>query len=314
MKIIITGSNGLLGQKISSLLAQETDYTVLQTSIERQNFNPLRGFDYAQLDITKKSDVKSLVHSFKPDVILNTAGFTNVDDAENLREQAWRLNVDGTKNLIIASRSNSSKIIHISSDYVFNGKSGPYSETDVPEPVNYYGKTKLAAENALLVSRINCAIIRTTQVYGIGAYVKPNFALWIISSLQKNQVIKVVDDQFGNPTFSDDVAYSVLKVIRGNRTGLFHIAGSETINRYKFAVEIAQIFELNKKLIKPVKTADLSQTAFRPMKAGLTTFRANSEMGIKFLNPEEGLQVLKRQIELEGQYNIIKKFEDSKNA
>jgi dTDP-4-dehydrorhamnose reductase len=309
-RILITGSNGLLGQKIASILASETDFDVLLTSIERQNQLANLKFNYSQLDITQKSDVKSLIHNYKPDFIVNTAALTNVDECENDREYAWRLNVDAVKNLIIAARIIDSKIIHFSTDYVFNGKSGPYFEDSPPNPINYYGRTKLASENALKISGVNNCIIRTMILYGFGKQVKSNFVLWIINQLQNNQVIKIVEDQFGNPTLIDDLAIYVLKIIETNKSGLYHICGSENLNRYKFALKIAQVFKLNENLIKPVKTEDLGQTAPRPLKSGLNCFKATSEIGIKLLNVEHGLFVLKRQLELENfkVFNNIKGF------
>ncbi len=145
MRVIITGSNGLLGQKVASLLAHETDYEVLLTSIERENFQKEIRFDYYQLDVTDRSDVKGIIKSFCPDVIINCAAFTNVDECENQREFAWRLNVDAVKNLIIGSRITGSKIVHMSTDYIFDGKNGPYTESEVPNPISYYGRTKLFA-------------------------------------------------------------------------------------------------------------------------------------------------------------------------
>jgi dTDP-4-dehydrorhamnose reductase len=303
MRILITGSNGLLGQKIAALLAHETNYEVLLTSIEHENFQKEIRFDYHQLDLTNRSDVKSIIRSYRPEFILNAAAFTNVDECENQREYAWRLNVDAVKNLIIGARVIDSKIIHLSTDYVFDGKNGPYREEDIPSPISYYGRTKLASENALATSGVNFCLIRSMILYGMGKLIRPNFVLWMINNLQRNQSIKIVDDQFGNPTLVDDLAYGILKIISGNRSGIYNMCGSETLSRYDFAKKVAEVFELNPILIKPVTTADLSQSAPRPLKSGLICFKAESEMGIKFLNTEQGLNVLRRQIELDGFLN-----------
>ena len=303
MKILITGSNGLLGQKIAALLAHETDFEVLLTSIEKENFQKEIRFDYHQLDLTIKSDVKGLIRSYRPDVIINSAAFTNVDECENQREYAWRLNVDAVKNLIFGARVTDSRIIHLSTDYIFDGKNGPYSEQDTPNPVSYYGRTKLASENALQESGIKFCIIRSMVLYGSGKLIRPNFVLWMVKNLQGNQSIKVVDDQIGNPTLVDDLAYGIIKIVRGKRTGIYNMSGSELISRYEFAKKVAKVFELNPILIKPVSTADLGQPAQRPLKSGLICFKAESEMSIKFLNADEGLHVLRRQIELDGFLN-----------
>jgi len=303
MKILVIGSNGLLGQKVSTLLANETNFDVLLSSIEYENFLKDIRFNYNQLDVTIRSDVKSIIKCFKPDVIINTAAFTNVDECENQREYAWRLNVDAVKHLIIGARLTGSKIIHISTDYIFDGKNGPYTEQDMPNPISYYGRTKLASENALKASGIDYCIIRTMILYGLGKRVRPNFVLWVIKNLQNNIPIKVVTDQIGNPTLVDDLAYAILKIIKGNRSGIYNICGADRISRYDFAKKIASIFKLNQLLIKPVLTSDFAQIAPRPLNSGLTCFKATSEMGIKFLGVEQGLYVLKKQIEIEGFIN-----------
>jgi len=299
-RILITGCHGLLGQKLVSLFSSETDYHMLITDVSNSTFlNPLRTkrCDYTQLDITAKSDVKSLVSNYKPDVIINAAAFTNVDECETERERAWRINVDGVKHLIIAARKIDAKIVHISSDYVFDGKNGLYREEDRPNPVSYYGKTKLASENALKMSGIRYAIVRSMILYGIGKNVRQNFALWVINELSNHRPIRVVDDQIGNPTLVDDLAYGILKIVDLNREGIYHIAGSETISRYRFALKIAKVFGLNARLIKPIKTVDLSQPAPRPLQSSFIILKAETDLGIKPSNVEQGLLIMKRQLE-----------------
>jgi dTDP-4-dehydrorhamnose reductase len=303
MKVLITGSNGLVGQKISSLLVAETDYEVLMVSIEKENYQPDLKFVYQQLDLTNRKETKDVILSFKPDIIINTAAFTNVDECENQREYAWRLNVDVVKNLIICAKVFGTKIIHFSSDYVFDGKNGPYSEDSTPNPISYYGKTKLASENALRESGIKYCVIRTMVLYGYAKIVRANFVLWIVKNLSNNQSINVVTDQIGNPTFVDDIGYGAIKIIQGNRTGIYNMCGSQLMSRYDFAKKVAEAFDLNANLIKPVSSDYINQSANRPLKSGLICFKAESEMGIKFLNPTQGLNVLKKQIELEGFLN-----------
>jgi dTDP-4-dehydrorhamnose reductase len=303
MKIIITGSNGLVGQKISSLLALETDYEVLMVSIEKENYQTGLRFTYQQLDLANRKETKEIILSFKPNVIINTVAFTNVDECENQREYAWRLNVDVVKNLIICAKVYDIKIIHFSSDYIFDGKNGPYSEDSIPNPISYYGKTKLASENALRESGIKYCIIRTMVLYGYAKIVRENFVLWIIKSLNNNQSINVVTDQTGNPTLVDDIGYGIIKIIKGNRTGIYNMCGSQLMSRYDFAKKVAEVFSLNTNLIKPVSSDYINQSANRPLKSGLICFKTENEMGIKFLNPTQGLNVLKKQIELEGFLN-----------
>ncbi len=295
-RILICGSNGLLGQRLSVLLSGNTAHEVLNTSQERSFVYDHRLYDYTQLDITQKGDVKSLVSSFQPSVIINAAAATNVDWCETHREEAWSINVVGVENLVEASRKVNAKLIHVSTDYVFDGKSGPYAEDAKPNPISYYGKSKLASENAARMGGISHAIVRTIVLYGTGIQVKNNFVLWVVRSLRAGERIRVVDDQISNPTHVSDLAYGILRVFELDRTGLYHICGRESLSRYDFAVKTAQVFGLDYSLIDRIKTFELAQPAPRPMVTGFVTLKAETELGIKPMNIDEGLRLLKSEL------------------
>jgi len=296
-RILICGSNGLLGQRLSLMVSTQTEYEVLNTSHHRSFVFDHRLFDYTQLDITRKGDIKSLVSSFQPDVIFNAAGATDVDWCETNREQAWNVNVVGVENLIEAARRVNARMIHVSTDHVFDGRQGPYSEDDKPNPVNYYGKTKLAGENALRKSGVAHAIIRTTVVYGSGIGIKHTFPLWIIRTLNERQYVKCADDQISNPTYVSDLALGMIRAAERMKEGLFHVCGSERIDRFKFAVKIAEQFGLDRSLVKQVASRDLHQTAPRPLLSGFITLKAETELGLKPLSVDQGLQSMKRELE-----------------
>jgi len=296
-KILVTGANGLLGQKVTELFRHETAHELLLTDLQENASDP-KGFDYFPMDITKKEDVKESVKKFLPDIIINTAAFTNVDGCETERELSWRVNVDAVKNFIIASRFSSAKIIHISTDYIFDGKTGNYSETSKPNPLSFYGKSKLASENALVSSGIDFAIVRTMIIYGTGKNLRPNFALWLIDMLSKNQPVRIVDDQFGMPTISDDLAWGLVKIVDLDKSGIYNICGSEYISRHEFAVRLAMIFGYSENLIMPIKTSDLCQAAARPMNSSFILLKAETDLGIKPLNVTDGLYLLKTQLAL----------------
>jgi dTDP-4-dehydrorhamnose reductase len=190
-------------------------------------------------------------------------------------------------------------LIHVSTDYVFDGKSGPYSEDDQPNPLSYYGKAKLAGENAVRTGGIRYAIVRTIVVYGTGINVKNNFALWVIGSLQDGKKIRCVDDQISNPTHVNDLAHAIMKIFETDRCGLYHVCGREKVSRYEFAIRAAEVFELDSSLVECIKTADLEQRAPRPMVTGFVTLKAETELGLKPMNIREGLRTLKS--ELHGQ-------------
>ncbi|MDI6803596.1 MAG: dTDP-4-dehydrorhamnose reductase [Bacteroidota bacterium] len=307
-RILIVGSNGLLGQKLTTLFSKSKQYDIINASVEGNFFLEEKDFPYHQLDITKRSAVLKLVDFFQPEVIINTAAVTNVDLCETDRALAWKVNVSGVENLVYGAKMVGAKVIHFSSDYVFDGKNGPYSESDTPNPISYYGRTKLASENVLKLSGIPNVIIRTMILYGIANQVKDNFALWLANNLSENKPIRVVDDQIGNPTLVDDLAYAVLKIVEYNRSGLFNIAGGELISRYGFALALAKKFKFNKDLITPIKTSILKQPAQRPLKSGFIILKAETELNLKMSNVENGLTVFQNQFyhhQKNKEYHII---------
>lgn len=299
-RILICGANGLLGQRLALLLSTQTEYEVLNTSHHRAFVFDNRLLDYTQLDIARKGDVKSLVSSFQPTVIINAAAATNVDWCEHHREDAWRVNVVGVENLIDAARKVGAKLIHLSTDYVFDGKAGPYKEEDRPSPISYYGKTKLAAENALRMADIPFAILRTIVVYGQGINIKQNFPLWVLKSLQEGKPIRCADDQISNPTHVADLALGVIRVFEMNREGFYHLCGSERISRFDFARRVAEVFGLDQTLIHQVHSSELQQAAPRPLSTGFITLKAESELGLKPMDTRQGLTLMKRELHTAG--------------
>ena len=292
-KIIITGVNGLLGQQL--LEQGHNKFAVLGIDLQEKPFNQKIKFDYAQLDLTKRSSVKNVVTSFKPNYIINTAAMTDVDGCETQKELCWKINVEAIENLIYAVRNTGTKIIQVSSDYVFDGKDGPYSETSIPKPLGHYGKSKLASENLLIAAGVEHAIVRTMVLYGFGTEIRSNFVTWLIEKLKKNEPVKIVTDQYGNPTLADDLAHAILQIIDRNKWNLYHIAGSELIDRYKFALKVANVFKLDKDLIAPITTSELSQSAPRPLKSGFIIDKARADLGIEMSNVEQGLKKVKKQ-------------------
>ncbi|MBP9191416.1 MAG: SDR family oxidoreductase [Ignavibacteria bacterium] len=291
----MTGSNGLLGQAVASVIVRESNHEVILSSVEEKSFHDF-GKLYLKLDITSKEDVKKVVAYHKPSVIINCAAFTNVDKCETERELSWKINVDGVKNIIIAAKKNDVKVVHYSTDYVFDGKNGPYDELAVPNPVSFYGREKLASENSLITSDINFAIIRTLVLYGTGDNVKPNFALWMLDNLRNNRPVNIVTDQISNVTMIDDLAFGTLKIVEKDCKGIYNIAGSDILSRYDFAMNMCDVFNLNKKLVFPITTESLNQPAPRPLNSGLIILKMESELGFKPMDSIEGLRLLKFQL------------------
>ena len=295
-RILIVGSNGLLGQKVADQLLRSTNYVVTLASVEEAPVRNNPSVPYHRMDITNRRQVRDTAAMVDAQVIINCAAMTNVDACETERETAWKINVNGVEHLVEAARKNGAMIVHVSTDYVFDGKAGPYSEDDRPEPLSYYGKSKLASENIVRSSDLRHFVARTMVLYGYAEGVKANFALWLIKSLQQGQTVRVVDDQFGNPTLVDDLAFGIVRAMELGKTGLYHLAGRDIQNRFEFARTLARVFGLDENLIHPIKTAQLKQPAARPLKSGLLTLKAEVDLGFKPTSIEQGLNVLKTQL------------------
>lgn len=295
-RVLVMGSNGLLGQKVAETLVRGTSAVITLSSLEDGPVRVLEPAEYVKTDLTSKKDVKNLAARAEPDVIINCAAITNVDACETERELAWKVNVGGVENIIEAAQRTGATVVHVSSDYVFDGRNGPYTEEDRPEPLSYYGKSKLAGENILRASGLPYLIARTMILYGFAPGVKANFVLWLIQSLEKGAPVRIVDDQIGNPTLADDLAYGIIRGLDLGKTGIYNIAGRDIASRYDFALRIARAFALDESLITPIKTAQLRQPAPRPLKSGLITLKAEVELGISPSTIEQGLAVVKNQI------------------
>jgi dTDP-4-dehydrorhamnose reductase len=295
-RILVTGSNGMLGQKAVEFYSGKQNTELLATSVEEKSV--VDSVEYVSCDIKCRDKIKKVIYDYCPDFIVHTAAFTNVDLSEKLREEAWRINVKGVEYISEASRVIDAHIIHISTDYIFDGKNGPYDENALPCPVGYYGRTKLASENALKISGTMFSILRTNVLYGTAQNSRPDFVRWVINSLSNNQQIRIVKDQINNPTFIDDLVQAISKIVEFRKTGIYNIGGKEFLSRFEFTNRIADYFNLNKNLITPIFTEELNQAARRPLKSGLWTLKAETELGYKPHSITESLSVIKRELSL----------------
>lgn len=293
---MIIGSNGMLGQRLTNFFSVSRDVELLCTSVEDSSF--IENVDYRQVDITQKSKVREAVLDFFPDYIINTAAYTNVDKSETERETAWKINVAGVENIALYAWTVDAHLIHLSTDYIFDGKNGPYTEDDKPCPLGYYGRTKLASENSIRTSGVRFTIIRTNVVYGPAQFGRQDFVKWVVNSLKEKKEIKIVTDQINNPTYIDDVVSAINKIISFKKEGIYNIGGEEILSRYEFTKRIAEYFRLDKSLIKPVLTKDLNQAALRPLKSGLITLRAQTELGFKATPIEVSLGLMQKELKL----------------
>jgi dTDP-4-dehydrorhamnose reductase len=285
-RLLVTGSSGLLGHTIVELA--KNDYTVIplhKTKLLHSNS--------LKLDITHTVEVLNILHKLKPDVVIHTASETNVDKCETEKEHTWKTNVEGTHNLADACKKIGAKLVYISTDYVFDGEKGLYIEEDKPNPINYYGFTKLEGEKQVIQHCKNYTILRTSVLYGWHPW-KQNFVTWIINALKQNKELTVVEDHYNTPTLADNLAEMVLEAVQKDLRGLYHASGSERISRYEFAKQIAKAFNLDQNLIKPIKMSQLTAwIAKRPKDSSLNTDKIQKQLKTKPLNITEGLNKMK---------------------
>ena len=292
-RIIITGAAGLLGQHLIRCLRSDKnhdpDFSILSIDKAANPFKQSANLRYIQTDLIEFESVKRAIGDFNPDYIFNCASFNDVDNAEENRKLTDDINVHLVENLLALSPK---KIIHFSSDYVFNGLHGPYSEEDTPLPINYYGQTKYRSERILIDSGGNHLIIRSNVLYGTGKDIRPNFITWLISGLRRNERVRIVTDQFGNPTYAGNLAEAAIEAARKDLTGILHIAGKDYLSRNEAALKAAAFFNLNSEMITPITTEKLSQPARRLLRGGLKIDKAGKLLETGLLGLDEGLRLM----------------------
>jgi dTDP-4-dehydrorhamnose reductase len=293
-RILIIGSNGMLGQSLTTHFMFRKDVELFCASFEDKSFYD--EISYAKVDISSSKEVKNLIKNFCPDVIINSAAYTNVDGCESEKELSWAINVTGVENIAKYGTTCDAHLIHISSDYIFDGKNGPYVETEIPNPISHYGKEKLAAENVILSSRIKNTIVRTNVLYGATQFGRPDFVKWVFDSLSEKKNIRIVKDQINNPTYIDDLSSAISKIIEFDKEGIYNVGGLELLSRLDFTYKIADYFNLDKSLITPIVTSDLNQPAPRPLNSGLVNLKAETELNYHPLSIEKTLFLMKRSL------------------
>ena len=296
-KILITGTNGLLGQKLVQLLIQQGDYEVIATARGTNRLPHAEGYAYHSLDVTDRTAVQRLVQELRPDCIVHTAAMTNVDQCESDREACWQLNVDAVQYLIEACQATGAFLLHLSTDFIFDGAAGPYDEEATPNPLSYYGESKLAAEQLLLASTIPWAIARTVLVYGIAHDMsRSNIILWVKKSLEEGKTIKVVDDQWRTPTLAEDLATGCYLIVKHRAGGVFNISGKDLLTPFEMAHQTADYFGLDKSFITRADSSTFTQPAKRPPRTGFVLDKARRVLNYAPHSFAEGISVLAGQI------------------
>jgi len=298
MKILITGSNGLLGQKLVKLIMNQGNDELIATARNANRLPyPETSYRFRIMDITDAAQVMEVMQEEKPDVVIHTAAMTNVDQCEQERETCWQLNVDAVANLIKACEATVAFLVHLSTDFIFDGEDGPYDELAAANPVSYYGDSKLAAEDAILSSNVNAAIVRTVLVYGIAHDMsRSNIILWVKKSLEEGKEIKVVDDQLRSPTLAEDLAIGCYLIAQKKAEGIFNICGKDLLNPYQMAQKTASFFNLDTATMQRADASIFQQPARRPPKTGLLIDKAREELGYEPRSFDEGIAIVAAQI------------------
>lgn len=295
--ILLTGANGLLGQKLVNRLSRRESITLIATG-KGANRNPsYEGYIYESLDINDADKWEEIYEKYEPDEIIHTAAMTNVDQCESEREECWKQNVDAVQLITSLCLKHGTRLIHVSTDFIFDGEAGPYNEKAGGNPLSYYGQSKLKGEEIILGSGINAAIVRTVLIYGLVPHMsRSNIVLWAKGALEKNQPIKVVNDQWRSPTLAEDLADGILLVSMKNKSGIWHISGPEVMSVLQIVEAVADFWGLDKSLITETDSSSLAQAAKRPPRTGFIILKAQTELGFKPHTFREGLAIVDRQL------------------
>lgn len=294
IKIAITGSNGLLGQTLVNLLLKEKDtYQVFGLS-RATNRSGRTDFSFISVDLTAKNELEKHLQIIKPDVIVNTAAMTQVDDCEIHQKECDQLNIDLVAHLIEYANKNNTHIIQLSTDFIFDGKKGFYTEADTPNPLSYYGLSKLKSEQLLTSSKIPYTILRTILVYGkVSNMSRSNIVLWVKEMIENQQEITIVNDQYRMPTYVEDLAMACKIAADKKAFGIYHISSNTLLSVFEIAQQIATTFQLDKSLIKPISSSTLNQKALRPPKTGFDLTKTKKELNFYPKSFEEDLKRFK---------------------
>ena len=294
MKIVVTGSNGLLGQTLVNLLKKQPEkYQVFGLS-RGANRSCRNDFVYHNIDITQKGLLTACLQEIQPDCIVNTAAMTNVDACEEYKEECNRLNITAVESLSEFCKAHGIHLIHISTDFIFDGAQGYYKETDPPNPLSHYGHSKLKSEEVVVNSNISYTILRTILVYGnVPNLGRSNIVLWVREMLKEGKEITIVNDQYRMPTYVEDLAVACQISIDKKVKGIFNISSNTLLTIYEIAQQVAEVFELDQQLIKPISTAQLNQRAARPPKTGFDLSKTNKELQFFSKSFQDDLQRFK---------------------
>ena len=293
MKILITGSNGFIAQHIIKVLVDSGKHNIIATSRDNDRSPLLNSpfYKFENLDITNEKKVSELITFFKPQIIIHAAANGSADSCESNKPACDVTNVSGTQFIVNAANIINAKVIFLSTDFIFNGENGPYSEDDIPNPINYYGESKLKAERYITSNCNDFCTLRLCSVYGPAYFGRPRGIMTLtIDKLSKGKTLKAVSDQVRTPTYVGDIAKATLQIIDLDIKGTFHISGEETFTPFHMAISTAYLYKLDPELIIKVNSIDLDEPAKRPLITGFIINKAKQAFNFKPISFEDGLR------------------------
>ncbi len=297
IKVVVIGSNGLLGQTLVNKLYNNPEYSLYAMASGKNRNSKTPDLSYFEIDLADFKSVYIQLNLLEPDFIINALAMTNVDACETEKDVCDFVNVDFVEQLALLSHELAAHLIHISTDFIFDGVTGLYTEKDTPNPVNYYGLSKLKSEEKAQEILENHTILRTILVYGkVDNMKRSNIVLWVKESLEKGKTIRIVDDQYRMPTYVGSLAEACVLTMEKKAKGVFHISGNELLSIYDIALQIADFYNLPKALIQPIKSKDFNQKAKRPPKTGFVLEKAVDTLGFRSLSFIEGLALFQNDL------------------
>jgi dTDP-4-dehydrorhamnose reductase len=292
VRILITGASGLFGSKLAEL-ALERNFDVYSGFNQDQ---PAWGIPI-QLDVSNKNQVQEVFRKVNPAAVVHAAALTDVDKCETNKQLAWKINVEGAESIVEAAKKSRAFLIYISTDYVFNGEKGNYKEADPTDPIDYYGFTKLKAEELVREMLDEYCIARASVLFGSApATGKTNFVLWLLDKFKRGERAKIVTDQWNSPTLNTNMAEMTLEVVERKLTGIYHLSGATRISRFDFAALLARTFDFDTNLIVPTSSAEFSWIARRPRDSSLDTAKAHETLRTKPQQIQDAVDRLKREL------------------
>ena len=302
LRILITGSNGMLGQKIVYGLINRKDVLLIATAIGPNRVHKKDGYVYEEFDITNKNSIATVFDKHTPDCVINTAAMTNVDACELNPVECQKLNVEAVNYLADYCKKNKIHLIHLSTDFVFDGKDGPYKEDAVPHPQSIYAQSKYDSEKIVLQNGLDGCVIRTIIVFGVmDETQRSNVVIWTKNSLEQKKTITVISDQFRAPTLAEDLADACIQAALKRATGIYHVSGKELMSILEIAFKVADFFHLDKSYIKPVTSAELNQPAKRPPVTGFILDKAIRDLNYHPHSFSDGLKIVAEQLKRKGE-------------